>query len=100
VTDIPNFPTRTRQNSKREEGKMNGLDERTKTRLEFILDEVCATLPQGGDHESRKFIAEQLVLCARAGRTTLEELAYAGQRALVQLRRASSARDDDLIDAG
>jgi hypothetical protein len=79
---------------------MSGLDERTKTRLEFILDEVCSTLPKGGDHESRKFVA-QLMLCARAGKTSLEELAYAGQRALVQLRRvASSARSDGLIEAG
>lgn len=37
----------------KKEGKMSGLDERTKTRLEFILDEVCSTLPKGGDHESR-----------------------------------------------
>jgi hypothetical protein len=82
-------------------GKMSELDERTKSRLEFILDEICATLPRGGDHESRKFVAEQLVLCARAGKTTLEELAYAGQRALVRLRRvASSTCDDGLIDAG
>ena len=48
-----------------------------------------------------KFVAEQLMLCARAGKTSLEELAYAGQRALVQLRRvASSARSDGLIEAG
>jgi hypothetical protein len=80
---------------------MNGLDERTKGRLEFILDEVCATLPKGGDHEDRKFIAEQLMLCARAGKTSLEELVYAGQRALVQLGRVdSSARGHDLLDVG
>jgi len=79
---------------------MSELDERTQNRLEFILDEVCATLPRGGDHESRKFVAGQLVLCARSGKATLEELAYAGQRALVQLRRvASSVCDDGLIDA-
>jgi hypothetical protein len=97
VADISNSNTA----ECKKEGKMSGLDERTKTRLEFILDEVCSTLPKGGDHESRKFVAEQLMLCARAGKTSLEELAYAGQRALVQLRRvASSARSDGLIEAG
>jgi hypothetical protein len=60
--------------------------------LEFILDEVCATLPKGGDHEDRKFVAEQLMLCARAGKASLEDLVYAGQRALVQLERGPSAR--------
>ena len=80
---------------------MNGLDDRTTNRLEFILDEVCAVLPKGGDYEDRKFVAEQLMICARAGKTSLEELVYAGQRALVQLGRAdSSARGHDLLDAG
>ena len=70
---------------------MSEFDERTQTRLEFILDELCATLPRGGNHESRKFVAEQLVLCTRSGKTTLEDLTYAGQRALVQLRRVASS---------
>jgi len=78
--------------SKRGGKKMNGLDERTKNRLEFILDEVCASLPKGGDHEDRKFVAEQLMLYAQAGKASLEELLYAGQRALVQLEHGPSAR--------
>ena len=85
----------------KKEGKMTGSMNALKLDWNFILDEVCSTLPKGGDHESRKFVAEQLMLCARAGKTSLEELAYAGQRALVQLRRvASSARSDGLIEAG
>ena len=51
-----------------------------------MLEEVCAELPNGGGHESRKFIAEQLMKAARDGKTTLGELTYVGRRALVQLQ--------------
>jgi hypothetical protein len=39
------------------------------------------------DHESRNFIAEQLIQCARSGRTTLGELMYSARRAIIQLQR-------------
>jgi len=35
--------------------------------MDIVLEKVCAELPNGGDHESRKFIAEQLIQCARSG---------------------------------
>src|SRR5436309_8694186 len=35
--------------------------------MDIVLEEVCAELPNGGGHESRKFIAEQLIRCARSG---------------------------------
>jgi hypothetical protein len=65
---------------------MNDFDEQTQANMDVVLDEVCAVLPNGGDHESRKFIAEQLILAARAGKTTLGELTYMGRRALVHLQ--------------
>jgi len=34
--------------------------------MDIALEEV-AQLPNGGGHESRKFIAEQLIQCARSG---------------------------------
>jgi hypothetical protein len=46
------------------------FSERTQANMDVVLEEVCAELPNGGDHESRKFIAEQLIQCARSGRTT------------------------------
>jgi hypothetical protein len=37
------------------------FSERTQANMDVVLEEVCAELPNGGDHESRKFIAEQLI---------------------------------------
>ena len=66
---------------------MAEFDERTQANMDVVLEEVCAELPNGGDHESRKFIAEQLIQCARSGRATLGELMNAARRAIVQLDR-------------
>jgi hypothetical protein len=63
------------------------FNERTQANMDVVLEEVCAELPHGGDHESRKFIAEQLIQCARSGRTTLGELMYTARRAIIQLER-------------
>lgn len=62
------------------------FDERLQANIEVVLDEICRELPHGGDHESRKFIAEQLMQAARGGKTTLSELTYTGRRALVHLQ--------------
>jgi hypothetical protein len=74
---------------------MSDFDECTQANMDVVLDEVCAVLPNGGDHESRKYIAEQLILAARAGKTSLGELTYMGRRALVHLqqRRAASGEN-------
>jgi hypothetical protein len=66
---------------------MSEFDERTQANMDVVLEEVCAELPNGGDHQSRKYIAEQLIHCARGGRTTLGELMYTARRALVQIER-------------
>ncbi len=39
----------------------------TQANMDIVLEEVCAELPNGGGHESRKFIAEQLIRCVRSG---------------------------------
>src|SRR6266478_1445815 len=44
------------------------FNERTQANMDIVLEKVCAKLPNGGDHESRKFIAEQLIQCARSAR--------------------------------
>ncbi len=49
---------------------MDEFDERTKANMDVVLDAICTELPHGGDHESRKFIAEQLMQAARGGKTT------------------------------
>ena len=68
---------------------MADFDERTQANMDVVLEEVCAGLPNGGDHESRKFIAEELNKAARSGKITLGELTYAGRRALHQLQSRS-----------
>ncbi|UFW71294.1 hypothetical protein [Bradyrhizobium sp. WU425] len=54
----------------------------------LVLDQVWAGLPNGGDHESRRYVAEQLIQAVRAGKTTLGELTSAGRRAVVYLKNA------------
>ncbi|OSI74538.1 hypothetical protein BSZ21_05735 [Bradyrhizobium canariense] len=54
----------------------------------LVLDQVCAGLPNGGDHESRRYVAEQLIQAVRAGKTALGELTSAGRRAVVYLKNA------------
>lgn len=65
---------------------MDEFDELTKGNMDVVLDEICSELPNGGDHASRKFVAEQLMQAARAGKTSLSELTYVGRRALVHLQ--------------
>ena len=67
------------------------FDERTQANMDVALNKICGELPHGGDHESRKIIAEQLIQAARAGKTTLTELTYVGRRALVQLQNRPRA---------
>jgi hypothetical protein len=66
---------------------MDEFDERIQANLDVVLEEICAALPNGGDHESRKYVAEQLIQCARSGRTTLGELMYTARRAIVHLQK-------------
>jgi hypothetical protein len=65
---------------------VDDFDDRTKANMDVVLNGVCAELPNGGDHESRKFIAAQLIQAARGGKTTLGELTFVGRRALVHLQ--------------
>ncbi|WFU37573.1 hypothetical protein QA640_24170 [Bradyrhizobium sp. CB82] len=53
---------------------MSDFNERTQANLKTVLEETCRELPTGGDHETRKYIAEHLIEAARSGKTTLGEL--------------------------
>ncbi|MGY3342016.1 MULTISPECIES: hypothetical protein [unclassified Bradyrhizobium] len=68
---------------------MSEFEERIQANMDVVLEEVCADLPNGGDHESRRYIAEQLIRAGRAGKTSLGELTYVGRRALVHLKNTS-----------
>jgi hypothetical protein len=53
-----------------------------KTRLEYVLDQICATTTYGGSHEMRRFVAEQLIAAAEAGERSLDGLMEVARQAL------------------
>jgi hypothetical protein len=62
------------------------FDERTVANMEVTLERACAKLPRHrNDHATRKFIAEEIVACARQGDTTLGALSAAAMKALHKL---------------
>ena len=71
---------------------MTEIDERTAANMEVALERVCKELPHGGDHESRKHIAVQLIQSATEGNTTLGGLSVVARRALRDLPKRKSAR--------
>ena len=66
------------------------FDSRTFANMQIALDRVCETAEHGESHAVRKRIAEHIIQCARAGKTTLGELTAAGQRGLVRNERKAS----------
>lgn len=64
---------------------MTKIDQRTAANLDVVLEEVCRGLPHGGDHKSRKHIAQKLVQSAKKGNVTLDGLRNVGTRALSEL---------------
>ena len=67
------------------------LDQRTAANMDAVLEEVCGGLPHGGDHETRKHIASQVIKAARRGNDTLEGLKSVTQRALQELSSCKAA---------
>jgi hypothetical protein len=59
--------------------------DRVQANMDVVLDQVFAELPNGGDHESRRYVAEQLIEAAREGKTTVGELTSVSRRAIVYL---------------
>ena len=64
---------------------MDEFDDRTRANMAVVLEEICREMPHGGDHESRRFIAERLMESAREGHTTLADLNAVARRALLEL---------------
>lgn len=63
-----------------------------RSRMDVVLTEVCRDLsPHGGDHETRKYIAEQLIDAASSGMTTLSDFTTLARRALQELSERRSA---------
>ena len=61
-----------------------GFDPRTLANMNVALDRVCEKAAQGEAHLVRKRVANQIIKCARSGKTTLGELTAAGQRGLIR----------------
>jgi ribosomal protein S7 len=53
-----------------------------KTRLEYVLDQICAETKDGGSHEMRSFIAEKLMAAAEAGERSVDRLTEIARLAL------------------
>jgi hypothetical protein len=70
---------------------MTKIDERTAANMEVVLEEACRELPHGGDHESRKHVAQKLLLGVRRGNITLDGLRNVASRALSELSNRKSA---------
>ena len=70
---------------------MDEFNDRTRANMDVVLEEICREMEHGGDHESRKFIAERLIESARDGHGTLADLNSVARRALLELvnRKAS-----------
>lgn len=71
---------------------MKKFNDRTAANLDVVLDSVCRTLPNnGGDHESRKFIAARMLRAAQRGKRTLGALEIVARRAMKSLSRGPAA---------
>ena len=80
---------------------MGEISSRVQANMDVVLEQVCAELPHGGDYESRKYIAEQLIEAAEAGHGTLGELTTVALRALLQINnRSNSAERGDGLREG
>jgi len=69
---------------------MAKLDDRTIANMKVALDRACASFPYGGDHETRKHIAQKLMQSAKKGNVTLVGLRTVANRALSELSRRKS----------
>jgi hypothetical protein len=69
---------------------MTNFDRRIAANLEVALETVCRKLPGGGDHETRKWVAVELLEAAKSGHTGLGELDAIGRRALRKANRRSA----------
>ncbi|MET4719343.1 hypothetical protein ABIF63_003449 [Bradyrhizobium japonicum] len=60
------------------------LSDRIKSNMEVVLEEACCELPNGGDHESRRLIAEQLLEAAESGHTDFERATERGAKSVCE----------------
>lgn len=59
-----------------------------KARLEFVLEQVFENLSDGGDHQTRAFVAKRLLRAAQSGIVRLDDLQRIARDALLDARHA------------
>ena len=69
-------------NHPNEPSVMSELSTGFKTRLEYVLDQICAETRHGGSHEMRRFVAEKLLAATEAGERSLDGLTEVARLAL------------------
>ena len=70
---------------------MSKLDDRTIANMEYALEKACQKFPHGGDHATRKYVAQKLRLSAKKGNTTLGGLNAVAHAAVQDLTKRKSA---------
>jgi hypothetical protein len=66
------------------------FDTRTMTRMKEALERVCILLPTGGEHGTRRMIANKIIECAQRGNISLSELTEAGYAASLQMTASAN----------
>jgi hypothetical protein len=66
------------------------FDSRTIAHMDMVLEDTCRILEHGGDHESRKYVAERLMQCARGGHTAIADLNAAAREALSEISKRNA----------
>jgi hypothetical protein len=69
---------------------MTKLDDQTLGNLDVVLEDVCRSLPHGGDHKVRKQIAERLLDAAIQGNRSLSGLTDVAKAALAETTQKSA----------
>jgi hypothetical protein len=75
------------------------FDTRTMTRMKEALERVCLLLPTGGEHGTRRMIANKIIECAQRGNISLSELTEAGYAASLQMTASANSIADYDISA-
>jgi len=66
------------------------FDQNTMANMTAALEHVCKQLPADKDnHETRKRIADAMIVCAKAGRRTYFDLKDTGLKTLKEITRPS-----------
>jgi urease gamma subunit len=71
------------------------FNKKTLAIMDLALERACRFLPLGlPEHETRKFVAEKIVECARNGNQTLVGLTEVGRQAVRELRELMAAKNE------